>query len=404
MDHGPLKGVRITEFTSAWAGPYATCLLGFLGAEVIKVESRRRVDHSRILAFTTGKEFSGPDESPVFNTLNLNKMSVTLNLSKPEAIGIAKRLVKESDVVVENMRPGVVPRLGLGYEVLCEVKPDLVYLSSSSCGQTGPEREYVGYAPTFAALGGLSFVTGYEDWPPSNFMGSIDLRSAATAAFAILTALLYRQRTGEGQYIDLASQESIAVLCGDLFLEFVLNSEIPMRQGNKDESMAPHNCYPCRGEDKWVSIAVATDQEWQSLCQVMGMPELADDERFAQSRKRWENQEELDRIIGQWTSDKDYYEITDSLQAVQVAASPSLSSEGLFKDPHLKERNLFREIEHPVIGKDWVTAPPWILSETPAEIKRHAPLLGEHNDLVLRQMLGMSPEEIKKLEEEEVIY
>ncbi len=404
MDHGPLKGVRITEFTSAWAGPYATCLLGFLGAEVIKVESRRRVDHSRNLAFTTGTEFSGPDESPVFNTLNLNKMSVTLNLSKPEAIEIAKRLVKESDVVVENMRPGVVPRLGLGYEVLREVKPDLVYLSSSSCGQTGPEREYVGYAPTFAALGGLSFVTGYEDWPPSNFMGSIDLRSAATAAFAILTALLYRQRTGEGQYIDLASQESIAVLCGDLFLEFVLNSEIPMRQGNKDESMAPHNCYPCRGEDKWVSIAVATDQEWQSLCQVMGMPELADDERFAQSRKRWENQEELDRIIGRWTSDKDYYEITESLQAVQVAASPSLSSEGLFKDPHLKERNLFREIEHPVIGKDWVTAPPWILSETPAEIKRHAPLLGEHNDLVLRQMLGMSPEEIKKLEEEEVIY
>lgn len=404
MDHGPLKGVRITEFTSAWAGPYATCLLGFLGAEVIKVESRRRVDHSRNLAFTTGKVFSGPDESPVFNTLNLNKMSVTLNLSKPEAIEIAKRLVKESDVVVENMRPGVVPRLGLGYEVLCEVKPDLVYLSSSSCGQTGPEREYVGYAPTFAALGGLSFVTGYEDWPPSNFMGSIDLRSAAAAAFAILTALLYRQRTGEGQYIDLASQETIAVLCGDFFLEFVLNGEIPMRQGNKDESMAPHNCYPCRGEDKWVSIAVATDQEWQSLCQVMGMPELADDERFAQSRKRWENQEELDRIIGQWTSDKDYYEITESLQAVQVAASPSLSSEGLFKDPHLKERNLFREIEHPVIGKDWVTAPPWILSETPAEIKRHAPLLGEHNDLVLRQMLGMSPEEIKKLEEEEVIY
>ncbi|MBW2622416.1 MAG: CoA transferase [Deltaproteobacteria bacterium] len=404
MNQGPLNGVRIVEFTSAWAGPYATCLLGFLGAEVIKVESRKRVDHSRNLAFSTGKNFSGPDESSVFNTLNLNKLSVTLNLSKPGAIEIAKRLVEDCDVVVENMRPGVVPRLGLGYEVLREVRPDLVYLSSSACGQTGPEREYVGYAPTFAALGGLSFITGYEDWPPSNFMGSIDLRSAATSAFAIVTALLYRQRTGEGQYIDLTSQESIAVLCGDVFLDYIMNNRIPMRKANTDESMAPHNCYPCRGEDKWVSISVAADEEWRSMCQVMEMPELADDERFAQFKKRWDNQEELDRIIGAWTSDKDYYEVTEMLQAAQVAAAPSFSSEGLFKDQHLKDRELFQQVDHPVIGKDWVTSPPWRLSETPAEIRRHAPLLGEHNDLVLRQMLGMSPEEIEKLEQEQVIY
>ena len=404
MNQGPLNGVRIVEFTSAWAGPYATCLLGFLGAEVIKVESRRRVDHSRNLAFSTGKKFTGPDESSVFNTLNLNKLSVTLNLSKPGAIEIAKRMVKDCDVVAENMRPGVVPRLGLGYEVLREVKPDLVYLSSSSCGQTGPEREYVGYAPTFAALGGLSYITGYEDWPPSNFMGSIDLRSAATSAFAIVTALLYRQRTGEGQYIDLASQESIAAFCGDVFLDYVLNNRIPMRKANRDEGMAPHNCYPCQGEDKWVSISVATDEEWRSLCRVMEMPELADDERFAQFRERWENQEELDPIISAWTADKDYYAVTEMLQAAQVAASPSFSSEGLFKDPHLQERGFFQQLDHPVIGKDWVVAPSWKLSETPAEIIRHAPLLGEHNDLVFRQMLGMSPEEIKKLEEEQVIY
>jgi len=164
---GPLKGVRITEFTSAWAGPYATCLLGFLGAEVIKVESKTYIDHSRYISFTTGKNFTTPNESSVFNTLNLNKKSVTLNLKAKKAIGLAKKLVKVSDAVIENMRPGVITRLGLGYDALKEVKEDLIYLSSSACGQTGPHKGYMGYAPTFASLAGLPHITGYEDWPPT---------------------------------------------------------------------------------------------------------------------------------------------------------------------------------------------------------------------------------------------
>jgi crotonobetainyl-CoA:carnitine CoA-transferase CaiB-like acyl-CoA transferase len=171
MSDGPLTGVRVTEFTSAWAGPYATCLLGFLGAEVIKVESRKRIDHARFTSFTTGTTFSNPDQSPVFNSLNLNKQSVCLNLTQPRAVEIAKRLVEKSDVVVENMRPGVISRLGLDYQALREVKPDIIYLSSSSCGQTGPDREHVGYAPNFASAAGLSFVTGYPDWPPSVLSG-----------------------------------------------------------------------------------------------------------------------------------------------------------------------------------------------------------------------------------------
>ena len=186
MSDGPLKGVTVTEFTSAWAGPYATCILGLLGAAVIKIESRKRIDHARFTSFTTGKSFSSPDESPVFDILNLNKLSVCLNLRQPKAIEIAKRLVGISDVVVENMRPGVITRLGLGYATLSEVKRDIIYLSSSACGQTGPDREHVGYAPHFAGKAGLSFVTGYEDWPPSILAGAFDLRSATTAAFAIL--------------------------------------------------------------------------------------------------------------------------------------------------------------------------------------------------------------------------
>ena len=339
MNNGPLKGVRITEFTSAWAGPYATCLLAFLGAEIIKVESRQRLDHSRHISFSTGKDFSDPDESEVFDNINLNKLGVTLNLKKKRAIEIAKRLASISDAVMENMRPGVMSRLGLGYETLREMKPDLIYLSSSACGQKGPHREYVGYAPTFAALGGVSFVTGYEDWPPSNFLGAIDLRSATTAASALLAALVQHQRTGKGQYIDMSSQESIAVLVGDQLLDYVMNNRVPTRRGNKDHNMAPHNCYRCKGDDSWISIAVADDGEWERLCHAMGRPELAMDERFSRSEGRLKNEKELDRIVGDWTKDKDAYDLMKLLQNAGSAAAHSLSSEGLFNDPHVRQRD-----------------------------------------------------------------
>jgi len=404
MSKGALQNIRITEFTSAWAGPYASAVLSFLGAEVIKVESRKRVDHSRRLSFSTGMVSKGYNESDVFNGMNFNKKSVTLNLSKPKAVEIAKRLIAHSDATLENMRPGVMQRLGLGYEVLKAVKPDIIYLSSSAAGQTGPEREYVGYAPTFAAVGGISFITGYGDWPPSNFMGSIDLRSAVMSAFAILAALYHRQKTGEGQYIDLASQEAIAMMTGDAILDYSMNGRVQMRQGNRDLTMAPHNCYRCKGEDRWISIAVDTDEEWQALCNVMEKPDLSRDSRFADGSGRWTHQEELDRIIGQWTIRHEDYALMERLQKAGVAATPSLNSKDLFNDPHIKNRGIFTQMDHPHIGKTWGLTPPWRFSETPAEIRRHAPDLGEHNDEIFHGLLGMSRDEIKALEAEEVIY
>jgi benzylsuccinate CoA-transferase BbsF subunit len=329
---------------------------------------------------------------------------VTLNLKKPRAIEIAKELVKVSDIVIENMRPGVISRLGLGYEELEKVKEDLIYLSSSACGQTGPQREYIGYAPTFASMAGLPHITGYEDWPPSNFMGSIDLRSATTSAFAILAALLYRQRSGKGQYMDLSSQETIAVLCGDVFMDYIMNQRVQIRKGNRDTSMAPHNCYRCAGEDSWISIAVSDDEEWRALCQTIGRPELIHDERFSERNARWENQDELDPIISEWTKDKIDSHVMSLLQDAGVAAAPSMSAEALYNDPHLRQREVFMEVDHPVIGKDRVVAPPWKLSETPAQIHSHAPLLGQNNEDIFCGLLGMAPGEIKALEEEKVIY
>jgi benzylsuccinate CoA-transferase BbsF subunit len=404
MTNGPLAGVRVTEFTSAWAGPYATCLLGLLGAEIIKVESRKRVDHARFISFTTGTDFSTPDKSPVFNTLNLGKLSVCLNLSQPRAVEIAKRLVAKSDVVVENMRPGVIGRLGLDYQALSEVKPDIIYLSSSSCGQTGPHREHVGYAPNFASAAGLSHVTGYPDWPPGILSGAIDLRSATAAAFAIVAALLCHQRTGEGQYIDLASQETSVMLNSTVLMDYLMNGRVQTRKGNRDDRMAPHNCYRCRGEDDWISIAVANDEEWRALCIAMERPELAEDERFSRAELRWKHQDELDPIIGDWTRDRDVRVLMHQLQKAGVAATPSLSNKALYEDPHLKDRGVFRQVDHPFLGKDWVLSPPFRLSETPARIRRHAPLLGEHDHPIFEQLLGMSPSEIEKLKEEQVIY
>jgi benzylsuccinate CoA-transferase BbsF subunit len=317
-------------------------------------------------------------------------------------VELARKLAAVSNVVMENMRPGVMERLGLDYEVIRQVKPDIVYLSSSSCGQCGPQREYVGYAPTFAALGGVSLNTGYEDGPPSAILGVIDLRSATTAAGAVLAGLLYHQRTGKGQYLDLASQESIAVLNGEALMDYFLNDRVRTRRGNKDDAMAPHNCYRCAGDDNWISIAVATDGEWQALCQAMNRTELVNDPRFAGREARLRNQAELDKIIAAWTRNQDYYQVMELLQGVGVAATPSLSAKALFSDAHIKQRGIFRQVAHPNLGQNWVLAPPWQLSETPGGIRQHGPLMGQHNEEICQGLLGLSPEEFEALKEEEV--
>ena len=403
-NQGPLSGIRITELTTAWAGPYASCLLGFLGAEVIKVESLARLDHARVVSFTTGEKFDDPNKSGVFNNLNMNKRSVRLNLKKPEAIAIVKKMAQISDVVMENLRPGVIPRLGAGYDAIKEVKPDIVYLSSSACGQTGPDKEYVGYAPTFAALAGLPHITGYPDWLPSNFMGSIDLRSAATAAFVIIAALFYRDKSGEGQYIDLASQEAIAAFCGDIFLDYAMNQNNQNRKGNKDDVMAPHNCYPCRGYDRWISVVVSNEVEWQSLCKTMNKPDMASDPRFCDAGMRKANEAALDEIIGQWTIGLEDTDVMEMLQNAGIAAAPSMNSERLFSDPHIKARKVFRQVTHPVAGDIWVVDKPWRFSETPSDYLAPAPLLGADEDVVFQEYLQMSNTEIEDLRQREVIY
>ncbi len=331
-------------------------------------------------------------------------MSIRLDLTHPKAVELAKRIVQISDIVVQNFRPGVMERLGLGYEALREVKPDIIYLSSSARGMQGRERHYVGYAPTFAALGGQAHITGYADGPPFAMRGRIDLISATASAFAILAALNYRRRTGEGQHIDLSSSEATSVLLGDVIMDYTMNRRSQTRQGNRDEIMAPHNCYRCKGDDKWVSIAISTEGEWRAFCEAIGKPEWIEDDRFSDAYSRWKNQEELDRLVTGWTANHTHYEVMEMLQRAGVAAVPSFNAEEIFNDRHLKERDFATEVNHTLVGKQVVINPPWKLSATPATVRRHGLLFGEHDRYVFGELLGMPEEEIASLEKEGVIY
>lgn len=404
MNSDALSGVRIADFSWVVAGPVASMLLSFMGAEVIKIESRKRIDQTRQGSISTGDTFSHLDASPMFNNANLNKRGVTIDLSRPEGIELAKRIIAVSDVVLENMRAGVMDRLGLGYDDLVKVKPDIIMLSASGFGSTGPYREYAGFAPIFACVGGLAHLTGYEDGPPNAMSGVMDLRVGTTAAFAILAALLKRQETGEGQYIDLSSSESVSVLVGPQLMDYTMNKRSPHRSGNQDSIMAPHNCYRCKGTDKWISIAVATDEEWNALCRVMGNPEWTRDEAFSSKYCRWKNRTRLDEFIGKWTVNYTHYEVMQLLQDVGVAAMPSFSAEEILSDPHVKARNVITDVQHPVLGKKVVLNPSWKHSETPARIRKSAPLLGEHNEAIFCELLGMSKGDVKKLEDEQIIY
>ncbi len=394
-----LAGVRILDFSSLLAGPISPLFVGMLGAEVIKVESRVRLEGMRRPPYA----YDDPEDSPVYNSLNLNKMCVQLNLKEPAALELALRLVSISDAVVENMRPGVMERMGLGYDRLRRVNPSIVMVSGSSAGSAGPESSYPGYANVFNSLSGLGHLTGYPDAPPSELRDSIDARVGATSAFAVLTGLFHRRRTGEGGLIDLSASEALTMFGGEALMEYAMNGRVQHRQGNREPGMAPHGCYQAKGDDAWLTIAVGNDTEWQALCRATGRGDWASDPRFSDRLLRCRNQEALDEAVQGWTAKHTSEEAARILQSAGVAAAPSMSSRDLAEDPHLMAREVWREVEHPVLGAQIVQGPPWKLSETPPTVRSAGPLLGQHNHHVFVEMLGMSPEAVARWQEAGVI-
>ena len=401
---GPLTGIRVADFSVHAAGPFAGLMLAELGAQVIKIESAARLDITRRPHTMYGKPPSG------FEQINANKMSACLNLKEPRAVQLALQLVGVSHLALENFRPGVMQRLGLGYEAMREANPQIILVSLSANGQTGPESGYAGYAPMFAALGGLGHLTGYPDAPPVELRHAMDHTGGMLAAFAALAALSAQQRTGRGQRVDVSVRDLATAFIGPELLDVAMNGREPHRQGNRPPSIhaaanAPQGVYRCHGDDQWISLSIATETEWQGFTTALGHPQWATGDHFGDAYRRWQKQDELDHLIEAWTTQHTPAEITAKLQSHGVPAYPSQSPQALMQNPHLKARNAFPTLKNPETGETQkAVTPPWRLTQTPARLTQWTPTLGQHNHQVFSNILGLPPAEVSQLEQSRVIW
>jgi crotonobetainyl-CoA:carnitine CoA-transferase CaiB-like acyl-CoA transferase len=401
---GPLAGIRVLDFSWVWAGPYAALQLAHLGADVIRVESARRPCMYRN-TLPMADDIRDLNRAGGFNQWNQGKRSIALDLARPQAVEIARQLVRHCDVVVENYAAGSIARMGLGYETLRQLRPDLIMLSMSGYGQTGPYNTHLSFGALIEAMSGFTLVNGYPGRrTKSSGMAYPDPTSGVFGAAAVTAALIHRARTGEGQHIDLAMLESVLSIIPEALLEYAVNRRLPQPMGNRDRWMAPHNCYKALGnEHMWVTIAVGSEQEWRALCAAIGKPALANDPRFATAALRKRNEDQLDRIIEQWTAARDRWESTEILQAAGVAAFPSLGARDLVEDPHMEARGYQVRLPHPVVGTRVHAGIAWKMSATPCRVRKAAPVLGEDTDSILSQLLGYSRAEIERLRRDAVL-
>jgi crotonobetainyl-CoA:carnitine CoA-transferase CaiB-like acyl-CoA transferase len=400
---GPLAGLRVIDFGHVWAGPYCAALLADMGAEVIKVESRHRVDiHRRQGPYARGS--AGVNRSGVWNAQNRGKRSVALNLSTEQGRSLAQRLVACADVVIENFAPGVMKRLGLDYARLSAVKPDLVMASLSAFGQDGPQKTFVGYGPSLDAWASLDWLTAYPGGDPNALGGMFpDTGSAIHAAAAVLAALHRRDRTGEGRYIDVSELEVSALLAGDV-LAGTLAGRRPHQLGNGDRYQFPHGCYACRGEDAWVALSVPDAGAWEGLCALLGRDDWRSDDSLASSAGRRSKGAEIDRAIAEWAAARDATGAMAQLQAANVPAGIAHTPASLLDDPHLRARGYFSTVEHPEAGQLPVYGPIWRFTGQPARRPQPAPLLGADSEHVLRNVLGVDATEYESLVAARVVY
>lgn len=397
----PLWNCRVVDWGWVAAGPSATKILADMGAEVIKVETRNRPDTTR---FTNDNVERSPETDPVFHALNRNKLGITVDMSKIEGTKLLKKLVKVSDIVVENFVPGVMKRFGLDYESLRQEKPDLIMVSMPGIGNLGPLANTPAYAPSIAALSGLTSMEGYYGERPMGMQQPYsDYSAGVHAACAILAALIHRKHTGEGQYIEVAELEALISCLGEPMLYYQVSGKVPGTMGNRHDIMAPHNNYRCKGEDNWVSIAVKTNKEWDNFIHITDIPKELRSKKFSSRKSRLNNIEKLDDIITSWTINYTPKEVTDILQNAGVAAFPCMDIEDCFLDPHFQEREVFVSCTHPVMGEEIIPNLSWRMSETQGPIYRSAPLLGEHNKYILHDILGLSDDEIVVLNQKGVL-
>lgn len=407
----PLDGYRVLDFGTAWAGPQVGMILADMGAEVIKVETRTRPDGARLGRPIIGEDIAGGDKGkwldmqPVFHGINRNKLSFTIDLKSAKARDIIYQVVKISDVVLDNSSPGAMARLCLDHKSLEKVKPNIITISLTGCGEAGPLKDTLVYAPLIIGLGGLQGMIGYygENAPTGVMAAYGDANASIHAAFATAAALWHRERTGEGQHIELAESWVVTYLLGEAIMDYSMNGRDTKPMGNRHPHMCPHNAYRCKGDDKWVTIAVKTAEEWRDFCRAVGEPHWAREAKFADLSSRIANQEELDKLITAWTVNYSPDEVMGILQPAGIAAMPVMNIADQYSDPFYQEKQTYLEVEHPLIGVELLYANPMRLSRTPGDVRRCAPSIGEHNHYVLGELLGMSDEQIASLVKEGVI-
>ncbi|MBI4640004.1 MAG: CoA transferase [Candidatus Tectomicrobia bacterium] len=403
MKRFAFENIKVVDFSWVGVGPITAKYLADHGAEVIRIDSSVRPDVLRLAPPWKDKK-PGINRSQFYANYNSSKYGISLDLGKPQAREIAKKLIARADVVTESFTPRVMKGWGLDYEELRKIKPDLIMLSTCQQGQTGPHALYRGYGQLMAALAGFYSVTGWPDGDPVPIYGAYtDFISPRFAATALIAALDYKRRTGKGQYIDLSQFEASLHFLAPPLLDYMVNGRIMKRRGNHSENAAPHGAYLCLGDDRWCVIAVSTDEEWKAFCQVIGNPEWTHDPKFATLQGRLEHVEELDRLVETWTQNYPPEEVMALMQAAGVPVGVVQSCEDLHHDPQLKHRNFFVWLNHTEVGMSPYDGLQFILSRTPGELRMPAPCIGEHNDYVFKQILGMSDEEVQRLIEEEVI-
>jgi len=393
-----LEGLRVVEFAAALAGPWIGRIMAFCGAEVIRVESKKRPDVVRGYVPPWAPEMGiQPQLSPWFTDWNAGKRFVALDLARPEAVEISRRLVAACDVVIENYSAGVMEKLGLGYAEFRRVKPDLVMISTSGFGDRGPHHRYITWGPNIEALSGLAKLSGFPGRECTMTQYAYpDTLSALHGLFAVMCALDHRGRTGEGQHISLSQTEATIAVIGDVMMEALANGREPQSLGNRSMHAAPHGCYRCRGEDRWCAIAVGSEVEWERFCEVLGHPEWQTDPRFLTLSSRLENAELLDGLIEEWTAERTEYQVMSVLQEAGIAAGVVQNTEDqLRRDPQLRERQFFEEVAHAKKGSVVAAGIPLGLTGTPGRSGRAGAAVGEDNEYVFRELLGMTPEEIR---------
>lgn len=409
-----LEGTRVLDLGRVWSGPLATKILADLGAEVIYIQGRSAIAGPTEYTPEQAKMVGlFPDDDPgqrpwnrasVVNDLGRGKLSLTLELDTEEGLDIFKRLVEVSHIILENFSPRVMPNFGLDYPTLREINPEIILCSMPGYGLSGPYRDWISYGTNLDPAAGLAGLMGYPDSGPQMSGNAYpDPLAGINAVNAILTALYHSRSTGKGQHIDLSQSESASFVTAETVLGYGLNKKVPQRIGNHHPHHAPHNIYRCKGEDKWVAIAVAAEHEFRSLCEAMGNPSLAEDERFSDLDRRLAHQDILDDIIASWTCRLNPYDVMEKLQRAGVASGAVLNAPEMLADPHLNDRGFFVEIEHPEAGRHRYCRSPINLSRTPTDASRPAPCLGQHNGYVLGEILGLSKTEIDQLEEKGTI-